>query len=317
MENNQNDPDADANALETTPETQTTVTPTAAAPIEKPKPSFKQKIQKFNIYLIAFMFILTLGIGLVLIAYFQGQKTSGPVSIASQNLTQEALDTLASTDASVGDPKQLLNVQSNAVFSGQILVRGAVEVAGNLRVAGTTLVNTINSTGAASFETAQVNQNLSVGGDSALQGSLAVQDSLQVNGGGTFGGPVTAAQITTNAFELNGDLRLTSHIVAGGPSPSRTNGTALGSGGTSSVGGSDTGGTLAVNTGSGPSAGCFATVTFAKRYNTTPRVLVTPVGDAAGGIDYYINRTTTTFSICTATPPPAGASFAFDYFVVE
>jgi hypothetical protein len=61
----------------------------------------------------------------------------------------------------------------------------------------------------------------------------------------------------------------------------------------------------------------FVTVNFLQRYGSTPRVIITPVGSAAGSIQYYVNRDTGSFSIGSSSPPPAGASFAFDYFVVN
>jgi hypothetical protein len=118
-------------------------------------------------------------------------------------------------------------------------------------------------------------------------------------------------------LQLNSDLTLTHHIVAGGGTPGRSPGSALGGGGSVTVGGSDTAGTVTINTGNAPASGCFVTVNFTQKYNSTPHVLITPVGSAAGGIAYYINRATSSFSICDATNPPSGSSFAFDYFVID
>jgi hypothetical protein len=83
------------------------------------------------------------------------------------------------------------------------------------------------------------------------------------------------------------------------------------------VSGSDTAGFININTGGAPSAGCFITVNFASRFNSTPRVLVTPVGSDSGALNYYVNRSSTSFSVCVATVPPAFASFGFDYFVLN
>src|SRR4029077_15019876 len=104
-----------------------------------------------------------------------------------------------------------------------------------------------------------------------------VAKSLQVNSSGSFSGPLSAPQITTNSLQLNGDLVLTHHISAGGATPSRSNGTALGSGGTSSVSGSDTSGSITINTGSGPGPGCLISVNFAANVNSTAQVSISPV----------------------------------------
>ena len=67
----------------------------------------------------------------------------------------------------------------------------------------------------------------------------------------------------------------------------------------------------------GGAAGFFGTVNFTSNYSQTPYVIVTPVGSAAGGLHYYISRSTGGFSICDSSTPPSGSSFGFDYFVVD
>jgi hypothetical protein len=119
------------------------------------------------------------------------------------------------------------------------------------------------------------------------------------------------------SLQLSGDLQITRHIDAGGGTPGKSDGTALGNGGTSSVSGTDTAGTVTINTGGSPSTGCFATITFTNRFSGTPHVVVTPVGSAAGGLNYYINRSASNFSICATNSAPAGQTFSFDYIVID
>jgi cytoskeletal protein CcmA (bactofilin family) len=308
----------DANALEGTPETDDSTGSKAPAPAPPQKPSlFKRLRQHLNVYLLLFIFILLVAGIIILIAYQQNRHASTTSSFKTQNLSQSALQQLANSDATVGSGQSILNVQSSAVFAGQVLVRKDLQVAGNLSIGGTVALNNITVAGTSQLGQVTINKNLSVAGDSAVQGASTVSKSLQVNGGGTFGGALSAPQITTSTLQLNGDLVLTHHLTAGGATPSRSGGPALGSGGSVSVGGSDTAGSISINTGSGPSAGCFVTITFTAHYNATPHVLVTPVGSAAGGLGYYINRSSTNFSVCTATPAPGGSSFGFDYFVVD
>ena len=284
----------------------------APPPPQLPKPSL---LRRFNIYLLFFIFVLVIAGGIILIAYFQSKKASTTSTLKTQSLTDATLKQLANSDATVGNSQQVLNVESSAVFAGKVLIREGLEVAGSLQVGGTVALNNLTISGISQFGQVQINKNLSVAGDTGLQGALTVSKSLQVSGTGNFSGALSAPQITTSNLQLNADLVLTHHITFGGTTPSRSNGTALGGGGTSSVSGSDTGGTVSVNTGSSPAAGCFATINFSQKYNSPPRVLITPVGSAGGSIDYYVTRTTSSFSICDATPPPSGSSFAFDYFV--
>jgi hypothetical protein len=91
----------------------------------------------------------------------------------------------------------------------------------------------------------------------------------------------------------------------------------LGAGGTVSVSGTDTAGTITINTGGSPAVGCFVTITFTQKFNATPHVVVTPVGSAGGGLNYYVNRSASDFSLCTTNPAPGGANFSFDYIALD
>lgn len=273
-------------------------------------------LAKFNVYLTMFGFIVLVGLIIIAVGYLQSKKSS-TTTIKSQTLSQSTLQQLANSDATVGGPQEVLNVESNAVFAGKVLVRGALELAGGLQVSGNSDLASLTVSGQANFQQADVAQSLTIGGNLAAQGSATFSQGIQVNGSGTFGGNVTSPEITTTALQLNGTLTLTHHIQAGGPTPSGTSGSALGSGGTVSVNGSDTAGEVNINIGSGPVSGCFATVTFAQAFSQTPYVQITPVGSAAGGLAYYVTRSTTNFSICVSTPATANTSFGFDYFIVD
>jgi cytoskeletal protein CcmA (bactofilin family) len=281
------------------------------------KKGAKAMLKKFNVYLLFFVFILVIAGVIVGVAYFQSKKSATTSTIKTQTLTDNTLKQVANSDANVGSTQQVLNVLSSAVFAGKVLVRQDLEVAGNLQIGGTVGLTNITVSGTTQLGQVQINKNLEVAGDTALQGSTTIAKNLQVSGSASFSGPVSAPQVTTTTFQLNGDLTLTHHIVTGGGTPGRNGGPALGGGGSASVSGSDTAGTVTINTGSSPPAGCFVTVNFTQKYNSTPHVLLTPVGSAGGGLSYYVNRSTTNFSICVSNAPPAGSSFGFDYFVIN
>lgn len=273
------------------------------------------RLLSFNIYLLLFIFILIVAGIIIFLTYNYSRKQSGENQVNTTSLSQDTLDKLANSDATVGNSGQVLNVQSSAVFAGKVLARSDLEVAGNLQLGGSLNLPNIVVNDTANLGQVTVSRNLAVTGNIATQGQQTIAGALQVGGTGRFTGAVSAPQISTNSLQLNGDLVLTRHITIGGGTPSRSNGTALGSGGSASVSGSDTAGSVSINTGGGPGAGCFITITFTSRYSNTPHVIVTPVGSAAGGLAFYINRSTTNFSICTSNAPPASASFGFDYFV--
>ena len=292
---------------------------TVGAPL---KPSVAKQTQSWllslNIWLLLFVFVLVVAGVIAFFSYSYSKKKSGSGgTINTTTLTPEVLSQLTKNDATVGSSGQVLYVQSSAVFTGKILARSDLEVAGNLVLGGLLNVPSINVAGNAGVGQLNVSRNMAVTGDTAIQGQVTISKTLQVGGSGTFTGPLSAPQITVGSLQLGGDLVISHHITAGGGTPGRSVGTALGSGGTASVSGTDTAGSVSINTGGGPPAGCFITVNFVTKFNSTPYVQVTPVGSSAGGIAYYVTKTTAGFSICTATAPPANANFGFDYFVIN
>lgn len=295
------------------------LTPPPGTPKPKQPFRFKGFLRRFNIYLLLFLLVVVLSVVIIIVAYLhsKGASSSNNNNGSSQSLSESALKDLANSSANVGSSGQVLNVQSNAVFAGTVLVRSSLQVAGGLQVGGSLSLAGLTVSGNSVFDSLQANKNLTVLGNESVAGTFTVQKSLAVSGGGSFGGALSAGQITTGNLQISGDLNLTHHITAGGSTPSRSNGNALGNGGTSTVVGSDTSGTLNVNTGTGTSAGCFATINFAAKFNATPHVVITPVGASAAGIAYYVTRTTSSMSICTASAAPSSSSFAFDYLVLD
>jgi len=279
-------------------------------------PFAKRLLKKMNVYLLIFILLLIVA-GAIAISVYLTSKKSENTTVPTQTLTAETLKQLATSDVTVGQPKQILKVQSNATFAGKVFIRDSLEVAGPIQVGGSINVPGITVSGDSIFEQIQINKGLNVQGDTSMQGQLSVQKNLTVAGSASFGGPVSAPSLTVNTLQLNGNLSLTKHFAVGGATPGRSNGDALGGGGTTAVSGSDIAGSININTGSSASAGCFVTVNFSIKYNTTPRVIITPIGAAAAGVGYYVNRGTSNFSVCAINTPPSNASFGFDYFVVE
>ena len=275
---------------------------------------FKRITDRVNIYMLLFI-LLIITAALIAVIIFLSNKSGKIATISTQTLSADTLKQLANSDAVVGDPKQVLSVQSNAIFSGNVLIRQAAEIAGDLTVGGSLKLAALNVSGNGTFDQVQANK-LSISGDAGVQGQLAVQKSLSVSGSGTFSSAVTAPTVNTSSLQLTGDFSTTKHIVVSGNPVSKADGGALGSGGTSSVSGSDTAGTVTINTGSGTSIGCFMAVTFTTRFATTPKVIISPTTAGAGNTDYYVSRTPTGFSICAASPAPASSSLGFDYFVI-
>ncbi len=285
-----------------------------------PKQGLGKKVQglitHLNIYLVLFIFIVVLAVGIVLIGIQRNKKAAAPTTINTQTLTADELKKLTESEQKVGDPKSTLTIESNAIFSGKVLVRDSLDVAGTIKVGGSLSLPGISVSGESSFDQIKAN-NLNITGNVAIQGNLTVQKGITSSAGATFGGPISAPQLTVQSLQLSGDLTITRHIDAGGGTPGKVDGSSLGSGGTASISGSDTAGTVTINTGGGPGAGCFVTVNFSQKFSGNPHVVITPVGSAAASLQYYINRSNTNFSICTANAPAGGSSFSFDYIAID
>lgn len=302
------------------PDTLSTTGATSASGPEKSAkpPLFRRIWRKFNIYLLLFGLIIVIAVAVTVVMFMKNQhaNTDKKDVIDTQSLSDQALKQLANTSVNIGSSKQVLNVESNAIFAGAVLVRSDFEVAGSIKVGGDLQLPGITVSGSSRLSQLQAD-NVTIGSTATVQGKFTALNGISVNGNSTFNGNLSATQISTNTLLLNGDLQLTHHITAGGPIPTLNRGTALGSGGTASVSGSDTSGSITINIGSGPGAGCFATVVFSSKFNTTPHVIITPVGSGAAGLAYYINRSTSEFSVCTTSPAPSGQTFGFDYLALD
>lgn len=320
------EPHAPADALSRTPDdleeseqAEQAATPTSTnsvQPGEKKLSPVKKFFRKVNVYLLIFLLLVVVAVAITVVNYLNSTKVVPETAISPQGLTENALKQLANNDASVGNTSQTLTIQGNAVIAGQTLMRGNLNIAGNLQTGGSIQGPSLTISGTSNLGTAQIN-SLQVATNTAIQGSTTLRD-LNVAGTSSFSGAVTASQITASRLILSGNaiLEIPNHLSFTGPSPSRSmNGAVLGSGGSVSISGSDTSGTININTGSGPVAGCFARINFQQSFANQPRVIVSPIGSGAGLTQYYVDRNNSGFSICTSTPAPGNQAFGFDYFV--
>jgi len=315
------------NSLETleSPSTTQVISAGSESPSSAPqslKPSsgglFKKLSSRSSLYLLGFGLVIVLAGAVIIVIILNSNKAAdkAKTNLTTQKLDDKTLDQLKSTDVTLGDPKQILAVQSNAIFAGKVLVKGSLDVAGGVNIGNALTLPGITVSGTSSFNQIQANE-LAISGSTTIQGTLSLQKNLNVTGNASFGGTVSAPQIAIDSLILNKDIQLNRHIDAGGSVPTKSDGSALGSGGTTSISGTDTAGTLTINLGSNPGAGCFATITFSQKFSATPHIAITPVGSDAASLTYYVNRTTTNFSICSTTAGGAGKTFSFDYIAID
>lgn len=289
--------------------------PIAPGTPSAPRRQFRQHFHKLNIYLLSFVLVVILAVVVVVVAATKSHNSAAP-AVSSTNLSQQQLEQLATTNVSIGNSNQVLNIGSNAIFGQQVLLQKDLDVAGNLKLGGLLSLPSLNVSGTSTLGQTQLSK-LTVSGDSAFSGSVTINQNLSVAGTASFSGAISANLLTVQNLQLSGNVAFNNHVTAGGTTPTRSSGSALGSGGTTSISGSDTAGSIAINTGNSPSAGCFITITFSQAFNAAPHVVISPIGSGAAGLAYYVNRSTTSFSVCSTSPPPAGQSFGFDYIIFD
>src|SRR4030095_4607988 len=134
---------------------------------------FQGIIIHFNIYLLIFILILTLAIVITVVGIQRNKKELSEPTLTTGELTQEDLQEINSSETKVGDPKQTLTIESNAIFSGKVLVRDSLDVAGSIKVGSALNLPGITVSGTSSFDQIQSNR-LSVSGDGAINGTLSV-----------------------------------------------------------------------------------------------------------------------------------------------
>jgi len=290
-----------------------------SAPKEKKlstKDRFKKLTSGTNLYLLGFIFVVLFAVAVIYIALSRGESGT-KITIDDDDQISQIIDDLAENEANIGDVTQTLTVEANTIFNGRILVKDNLDVAGSINVGGPLTLPGITVSGSSTFDDVEIGNNLSILGNTSVQGTLSVQNSLSVSGNGSFTGNVSAETITANQLEIAGDLLITRHIDTGGASPSISSGSAIGSGGTVSLSGTDTAGTVTINTGGGPSTGVLATITFNKTFNSTPHVLVSAVSSDAAALEVYVVRSSTGFTVRTTSTPDASTTYIFDFIALE
>lgn len=299
------------------------IEPKEKTPKKKSKLSTDNLINKLtsrvNVYLLIFILLVIISLIVIFVVIQSSNREAAQQeTITSQELTQEAIDSLTGNEITVGDPKQLLSIESNAVFAGKVLIRDGLDVAGPIKVGGDLNLLGITVSGKSQFDEVSLN-NLSVTGNTSVQGTLTVQNGLTVNGKVSFGGALSAPSITIDALSLSGDLQFGRHIDAGGSTPGVVGGSGIGSGGTVTISGTDTAGTVTINFGTSPSTGTLATITFSVAFNGNPHVVITPIttSSALAGATYYLSsRTSSSFTISVVGSITTG-SISFDYIVID
>ena len=269
--------------------------------------------------------------GIVFGAYYflnhTNVKKATPIPVTKlDGADLEKLKTFFGSNA-IGNNSEVLTVTASSLFKNRVALGSDLKVVGGVDVAGATNLGDLAVTKVATLGVVNARGSLTVAGPTVLQSPAILSAGVTVNGNvvasgnGTFGGSISAGVV--NARELAvANLNLSGHIVISGQVPSAGVTSLAGTGGFSTIDGTDSAGTVVINTGTVPASvlklgGLLGTVTFKIPYPKMPRVLITPIGSTSASIPYYIQKSPTGFTIGVNADPRSSSSYAFDYWVIQ
>jgi cytoskeletal protein CcmA (bactofilin family) len=283
---------------------------------------------------LAFLAIISFG-GIFIINYSRNR------AIVKNGVSNQAVvtpDNIKSTALDVSDPSKTFVVNSNTAIAGALSVQKDLNLKGRLVTNGALSVNGLAVSGATSLSATTIASTLNVAGSTTLQGGLTVGNSLNVNGplnvngNASFSGDVSANTFNARSTFNTGNIIFSGHVVSGGSTPSISGySPVLGAGGSAVISGNDTAGTVTIHTGSiVGNSGTLATVVFRTPYsNSGPKVVLTPNGQSAGEIQFYVTHNMNQFQIgyscriyfdgvnTQCTKLLANSDYSFDYVVMQ
>lgn len=222
-----------------------------------------------------------------------------PIVINTQSLDNGTLNKLT-TQAGSSPVKQQLTITPDTIFKNNVQVQGSLKTDKDLDVGG----------------------NLAIKGTTTLQGAVGINSNLAVSGSLSVGGVLSAASLNVGSLgvstiNISGSLNFGGHLVPGGATPASKPSVAA-SGGSVSISGNDTAGTITINIGNGSLlAGELAIISFRTAFATTPKVQLTPINSTASTLNYYATRSPTFFTVDSSSVPETGASYVFDYLITQ
>ncbi len=232
--------------------------------------------------------------------------------------------------------KQTLNISANTNFKNTATVEKTLTTKDTIEAQkDINAFANLNVAGAANLNSLTLRQNFQVAGTASLQGNVEARGQLAVRGvltvssganiagnlsatgGISAGGPISTPQLVAGRVNYTESLTLSGHLITGGNTPTSQTDIAAGVGGSVTVSGNDTAGTVVITTGTGAPAGVLCKINFRRSFATVPKVLLTPVGRMGAKLEYSVARAAGFFTIETNNAPEPSKQYAYDYFVVE
>lgn len=148
--------------------------------------------------------------------------------------------------------------------------------------------------------------NLNVSGQATLA-------KITVTGSVTIGGT-----LTVQTAAIAGNLTIGGQIISRGDKPTVQALVAAGGSGVVEVEGTDTAGTLTIRTSASQTLteGEVLGLSFSKTFGASPRVVLSPVNEAAVNLPVYVIKTANGFKVVITEAAQNGTEYKFDYFVI-
>lgn len=291
--------DSSLESLDVAEERSLTGGPATPHNMDRPKRKVNHsKLKKRLVFgLAAVLLLVAAGYGLSVLNK-PDKPTPTTVVINTQSLDNGTLNQV--TPKNDSQTKQQLTISPDTIFKNSVTVQGSAEIVKNLTVGGKVSIQS----------TADVKDSLTVGK------SLSVGSNLTVNGLITAAS-LSVGSLTISSINLSSNLVFGGHIVPFGSEPT-VRPSVSAAGGTVTISGNDTSGTVTINTGNGNiTPGELVIITFRTPFSATPKVQLTPLNSGASGLRFFATHTASFFTVNTSTAPVANTTYIFDYLVTQ
>lgn len=230
---------------------------------------------------------------------------------------------------SAGNASQVLTINSSSLFKNRVAVSSDLKVVGGLQVSSTTALADLTVDKTATLGVTNIRGQLVVAGPVNFQSPAqfgagsTTNGNLAVTGNGSFGGSLSSGTMNVRDISVTGTLTLAGHLSISGQTPGVSALSGAGPGAGASVEGTDSAGTVTINTGTIPNFSTpfpgaqLVTINFKSAYPRVPHIVITPIGQSTGALEYFIIKSATGFIIGTASKPASATSYAFDFWVVQ
>jgi hypothetical protein len=302
--------------------------------VPKGKASISKIYRRADILTTLFTFAGLIVAGAVIVgAYYLLSNRSGLKTTPTPKVTtldKSELEKLGSffEGNAAGNAGQVLTISSSTLFKNRVATSSDLKVVGGAEISGPSILGDLTVNKTSTLGVVNVNGQLAVAGPTNLRGpallgaGASINGNLSVTGTGSFGGAVSAATLNVRDVSVSGTLNLAGRLSISGANSTATPGSESGTGASANVEGNDAAGSVTINTGTIPGqitsvGGLLVRVNFRSAYPRTPKVIITPIGQNAAGLRYYVLKTATGFTIGSAGAMSSNTQYVFDYWVVQ